>query len=267
MEDITYLFIDGGYLTKLYSETVAALFGGQWTINYQQMCGVLHARKSFYYDCLDETSRKDESDADHIARIERQKEEFERIRSVKGTHVRLGKLVGDGKRKRQKEVDVLLAVDMLNHAYRQNMSRAILIAGDRDYRPLVESLVQIGTFVEVHCGKRAAAELYRAADHHEFLNVEELCRWTLSGLQFPHCGQPNENQDALLNPSWVPVKTGKTALGEVRLYKVARTMDAEVLGLSIQLGPSKWRAYQFHELQLMERFIGMQYDINIEWSA
>ena len=40
------------------------------------------------------------------------------------------------KKLRQKKVDVLLAVEALDHAFRGNMSRAYLIAGDLDFAPL-----------------------------------------------------------------------------------------------------------------------------------
>jgi uncharacterized LabA/DUF88 family protein len=38
---------------------------------------------------------------------------------------------------------------MMNHAIRQNMRRAVLVTGDADFKPLVESMVQIGMFVEI----------------------------------------------------------------------------------------------------------------------
>ena len=72
---------------------------------------------------------------------QKQEMELNRIRKVYGTHVRLGSLTGIEKKRRQKEVDILLAVDMMNHAVRQNMTRAVLLSGERDFKPLIESLV------------------------------------------------------------------------------------------------------------------------------
>jgi hypothetical protein len=63
--------------------------------------------------------------------------------------VRLGSLSGKGNRKRQKKVDVLLAVEALDHAFRKNMAQVCLITGDLDFSPLVESLVKLGTYVTV----------------------------------------------------------------------------------------------------------------------
>jgi uncharacterized LabA/DUF88 family protein len=43
-----------------------------------------------------------------------------------------------GKKRQQKEVDVLLAVDMLTRSFYKNMTKAVLLAGDRDFKPVVE---------------------------------------------------------------------------------------------------------------------------------
>lgn len=43
-----------------------------------------------------------------------------------------------------KRVDISLAVDMLSHAHRNNYDIAILVAGDEDYIPLVESVMAEG---------------------------------------------------------------------------------------------------------------------------
>jgi uncharacterized LabA/DUF88 family protein len=73
--------------------------------------------------------------------------------------MRLGSLRGAPKKRRQKEVDVLLAADMLTHGYDGNMDKAILIAGDLDFRRVVEALVRRGVFVEVwYEPKSGAAE-------------------------------------------------------------------------------------------------------------
>jgi uncharacterized LabA/DUF88 family protein len=78
-----------------------------------------------------------ETDSAFDFRVKKQTDEFNAIRSLPGFHVRLGTLSGTGKRLRQKEVDVQLAVDMLTQAFAKNMNRATLIAGDLDFRPVV----------------------------------------------------------------------------------------------------------------------------------
>ena len=79
-------------------------------------------------------------------RIAAEESKYDQIQSVPGFHVRLGTVVGSKPRRlRQKEVDVQLAVDMLIHASRKNMSSATLITGDLDFRPVVRSLGRVHT--------------------------------------------------------------------------------------------------------------------------
>ena len=119
-----------------------------------------------------------EAQDDFKRRVEAEEGFFDRINSSHGVHVRLGWL-SPGKKRQQKEVDVLLAVDMLTHAFHKNMTKAVLISGDRDFKPVVESLVQIGTFIEVAFDPRIGSkELGKAADHWEPIQLSDLCNWT-----------------------------------------------------------------------------------------
>ncbi len=128
----TYLFIDGGHLRQYYAEGVREWFGNEGEINFTFIKSRMAAFKLFYYDCLDDVKRSGESEEDYNERVGKQEEQFDLIRSVVGAHVRRGSLTGKNeKKRRQKEVDILLTVDMMNHAIRQNMKRAVLLAGDR----------------------------------------------------------------------------------------------------------------------------------------
>jgi hypothetical protein len=62
---------------------------------------------------------------------------FARTGALSGVHVRLGTVTG--KRRRQKEVDILLATDMLTHGFNGNMKTAVLLSGDLDFRPIIEA--------------------------------------------------------------------------------------------------------------------------------
>ena len=88
-----------------------------------------------HWDRRIDEQRKDEDAADFAIREKAQRDEFNSIRSLAGFHVIEGTLSA----KRQKEVDVALAVDMLTHAFNHNMGWAHLIAGDLDFRPLVQA--------------------------------------------------------------------------------------------------------------------------------
>jgi uncharacterized LabA/DUF88 family protein len=86
---------------------------------------------TFYYDCFDEEKRTGETDTAFGDRLEKQNARLRDLRDVDDCHIRLGALKG-AKRRQQKEVDVLIAVDMMAHAARGNMDKAVLVTGDLD---------------------------------------------------------------------------------------------------------------------------------------
>lgn len=179
----TYLFIDGGYVRKRYIDAVRVWFGDEAEIDFPTLIQMYSAGRSFYYYCLDEEKRAGESDSDHQARLAEQKASLNKVRGAHGCHIRLGVLKGQGKEKRQKKVDVLLAVDMLTHAANKNMTKVLLLAGDLDFQPAIESLVQLGIFVELIADdKHTAPELTWAASSYRKLTFNDYYHWSSSAL-------------------------------------------------------------------------------------
>jgi uncharacterized LabA/DUF88 family protein len=170
----SYLFLDGGYLRRRYEESIQTVFRVPGELDYSKMRDSFACAKAFYYDCLDEP-KPGEAPAAYQARRQEQEDLFNRIREIPGFHVRTGTLSN----RRQKEVDVALAVDMLTHAFYKNMSRAVLVAGDLDFRPVVESLVRLGTWTEVASSPSTTAKpLQWAADQHRELTVDVYHHWS-----------------------------------------------------------------------------------------
>lgn len=170
----TYLFVDGGHLRKHYAECMQKWTGGAGALNLERLKGQVGAQKCFFYDCIDDIRREGETDAVFSARVTEQEEYFDRLTAVYGTHLRLGSMTGTMKKRRQKQVDILLAVDAMSHAARGNMAQFILLSGDQDFKPLVESLVQMGLFVHVLGDRRHTSRaLTREADHHHLLTLTD----------------------------------------------------------------------------------------------
>lgn len=214
-----YLFIDAGYLRKVMADKLHRFIGTSLDIKWESILRHFGAKRTFYYDCVEEDQRPGELDQDFRKRIKQQDDMLDSINSIGGYFVRLGTLRGAAGRKRQKEVDVLLAVDMLTHSHNRNMDRAILIAGDLDFKPVVEALVQQGTQVTVVSDFRSASrDMARSADQHESLTLHKL--WNLSigpwdaataGLfpsQFAHNAFPKSS----------PVATGLFEGKDVKLF-------------------------------------------------
>ena len=94
--------------------------------------------------------------------------------------IRWGRLqLSDNGPPRQKGVDVLLSLDMLRFALKDNYDTAILVSGDGDYADIVRMVKDEGRTVEVMTipGSRAFS-LVEAADLWQEMNVEYLkdCR-------------------------------------------------------------------------------------------
>ena len=159
------------------------LFGVKGELDFRELKRLIGAGKVFYYDCLDDKPRENENQDDFERRIRESEDFFNSVQSLDGYHVIYGTLAGKPEKLRQKEVDVQLAVDMLTHAFHKNMTRAGLISGDLDFRPVVKSLVYLGTYVTVHHEKHSEArDLYRAADWGREINLYTWHSWSARSL-------------------------------------------------------------------------------------
>jgi uncharacterized LabA/DUF88 family protein len=135
-------------------------------------------QKVFYYDAIPGREHGEE-EANYQERVRPFYESFDTIRSLDRVHVELGNIVG--KERRQKGVDVKLAVDMLTHAFRGNITRATLFAGDADFEPLIHALVNEGLHTtlwhppQASKGLKSAADstvLFNFKDHHRCFSID-----------------------------------------------------------------------------------------------
>lgn len=129
-----YLFVDGSYLQSFLNTTGKAFFGEKPDLDYKSFFQGFE--KVFYYDCFSE-KKSGETEEQYKERRLLQENFFNSIRSIDGCHVFLGSTAGEGKKVRQKQIDVMIAVHMLTHTSRENMERTTLLSGDLDYKPLV----------------------------------------------------------------------------------------------------------------------------------
>jgi uncharacterized LabA/DUF88 family protein len=187
--DDIYLYIDYAYLKAFADATMQQLFGFDADLDVPAMWRAMTVNRStnfkriFIYHCMPE-QKVGESDSDYALRAAPLEQFFKKARAVRGVHIRKGTLRGDGKRVRQKEIDVLLATDMLTHGYDGNMEKGVLIAGDLDFRPLVEALVRRGVFVEVWSeAKSTSDDLHLAADFGQTLDFRDVHSWCTPEFQ------------------------------------------------------------------------------------
>jgi uncharacterized LabA/DUF88 family protein len=259
----TYLFIDGEYLRRIFSDVMRAILLCEITdedVNHRVVMQQARAKRAFFYDCVDDEKQRNERDADFEARVLTQENFFKQLGEIKGFHIRQGSLRGIGKRRRQKEVDVLLATDMLTHGYDGNMETAVLIAGDLDFRPVVESLVRRGVFVEVwYEASSASVDLPGAADYGRRLSFHDLYNWTSALFQANHQLPIFSSEHAPIAGGAL-VKRGRHDGREVLLVRNAGAPGA-ILRLDTIDGV-RW--YEHDNPDVLERFVPLVHG-PIDW--
>lgn len=169
-----YLFVDGGYLREVARQFAEEFFGPEVVIAIDHARVGAGFRKCFYYDCP-APRRRGEAEADYAGRIANQRARFSSIRMLDGWHVTEGVMVGQGANARQKQIDIQIAVDMLSHSHRRNMDELDFIAGDQDFKPLLEALVRDGMYVRLIYEPKSASEaLIESADAQRKINVYDV---------------------------------------------------------------------------------------------
>lgn len=256
----TYLFVDGANFRRYFDEVTQRWFGQNVDFDFVKIKEFFLAGKAFYYDCIDDVRNENENQTTVDARVEVKEASLNKIREIDGCHVHLGSLSGKGKKKRQKEVDVLLAVQMMEHAVRGNMQKAILLSGDKDFRPLVESLVRLGLFVEVAGDKNhISTELIHSADGHKKLLFSNYYEWVtdetraLKPLDFDLISLNKPlNQFTTHNKFWLEDK-GKLKDADVFLYTQSdatyHLVSPDLFGDLIRSGKHKERLKTYIQLE------------------
>jgi uncharacterized LabA/DUF88 family protein len=223
--------------------------------------------KVFYYDCLPER-RKNETEDELKTRTDAQEKLFKRLRSLPGWHV----LQGVAKRTRksgvtQKEVDVMIAVDMLTHTYRRNMSALTFVAGDQDFLPLVEALVREGMYVKLLYEKESASqELINSSDERKALDIYAL--HGLLSFQFRHAhplpaiqSRPSESMkdQQLVSTLNLP----DDAAIEIRR---SSTVANSYVAMILIPGHAQSRAYEFDDLSFLKKVCKDCHNSDAEWN-
>lgn len=168
-----YLFIDGGCLRSTLEQTVAKYVDKE-SCRFDLTVTARSYTKVFLYDAIP-VRESHETDPQYALRIKRQQDMLEAAGQVHGVHVYEGDARRRNKRMEQKQVDVMIAVDMLTHTFRRNMDRATLLTGDADFKPLIDALVREGMFVTLwYPTGHTNSELLRSADARRPLTIDEL---------------------------------------------------------------------------------------------
>jgi len=262
-DDLPYLFIDGNYANEIYRQAMRDVFGIDDEPDPRSLLRAIRFHRAYYYDCPTE-KRSDEADPEYQARRDKQQAYFDEFKELQGVHVRLGTL--RGRRARQKEVDVLLAVDMMTHGFNKTMSNAVLLTGDLDFRPVVDALVRNGIFVRImYEAQSGSKELREAADYGIRLGWHQLYNWGRETFR-----SANRVPEVTMNaPEFLfqPVESGtirQPATG--RTSPVLLTRSGDTWQILIENWDGHRLGITHRDPQVLERYAGRLY-ASIEWTG
>lgn len=248
-----YVFIDGNYLRRAYEDTMRQFFpdADHRNIDFIALKNAVGAAKAFFYDSVDDDA------PDAAAR----REHLEQIRSLDGFHVREGTVTRD--KKRQKQVDVQLAVECLTHAFNKNVWHVTLVAGDLDFKPLVDALINLGVHVHVYYEpKSGARRLYRAADVAAPITLKSFWDWSLPGFQRTH-QIPRATSNAS-HTGEIMLRQGTWKSRSVRLWE-DKTHGEHTIYVE-PTGDAKSLEVRFNDVVRLEQYFGLMYG-SVEWET
>lgn len=183
--DVDYLFLDGGCLRETLKDYSVRFFDNEEIdFDYQKLSKEFG--KVFYYDSLP-VKNENESDNEYETRIQSNINFFTRLSLLDGYHVYEGTARRRRKKIEQKKVDTMITVDMLNHSFRKNMSKATLLTADLDFKPLIDALVDNGMYISLwYPISKTNQELIRSADACRKLDLTAVFEYSTIDFKRTH---------------------------------------------------------------------------------
>ena len=176
--------MDGGYMRP----TLKALESPIPSISYEKLAAQFRGQdellRMYYYDCAPfQSTIPTYSEKTRKAAFDQFKNKLE---DLPRTEVRLGRLrrlpdPGGGYKFEQKQVDVLLTVDLVRLSYTNQIKRAIIVGCDSDFVPAIQAAKDAGVIVQLcYCERmRLNDEIRQKCDDRivfdgDFLNAVRL---------------------------------------------------------------------------------------------
>lgn len=141
------VFIDNGYFSALLRDEFNLARVDYLALSEELSKGFFRLR-TYVYDALPYQS--DPPDPQQSQRVASKQRFFQSLAQYPSFEIRLGKVRPRGNYYVQKGVDILLSIDMIRLASKQQMHKAILIAGDADYVPVVKATKDEGVSVTLY---------------------------------------------------------------------------------------------------------------------
>lgn len=161
------IFIDGAYLQRVLADEFgrARIDFGRLAVN---MAGETDVLRTYYYDSLPYQSRS--PSAHEQERFDSARRFYHSLDLLPRFEVRLGQMELRGQRPNgspvfeQKRIDMMLSVDLVQHAAKGHIQQAILLAGNSDFIPAIAVAKSEGVLVRLFHGGSCHNDLLREVD-------------------------------------------------------------------------------------------------------
>ncbi len=177
MGDSVAIFIDGGYLEKVLKEDF-----GQPKVDFKklsleivrQVGGGRTLYRTYYYNCppFQSSVPTDEE----RRRLASQESFIHALKQPSRLEIRMGRLVRRGQpgayTYEQKQVDMLLGIDVVRLVASRAISDVAIIAGDSDFVPALQVAKNDGAIVHLFHGKNPHLELRDLSDEHHLIDQD-----------------------------------------------------------------------------------------------
>lgn len=159
------VFIDGGYLRDILRNNFNHSF-----IDYLKFCQIicqdlgLDRLRTYYYTCLPFVRKNNSND---MWKLSKSDKFISKLKRLPRFEVKLGKLQLIGGGFKQKMVDVLMSLDIVEMCFDKKINEVIIVAGDADFVPAIKKAKNCGAIVHLFYHSKSV--------HNELLdNVDEI---------------------------------------------------------------------------------------------
>jgi uncharacterized LabA/DUF88 family protein len=163
MDERVAVFIDGSNLYHALKDNF-----GRADLSFaefaRKLCGERYLFRTYYYNVLQEPGKSAEGHRD-------QADFLDALRRVPYLELRLGGTKLSQGVTVEKGIDIMLATDLVNFAWKNAYDTAILVSGDADFAYAVRVVKDMGKHVEVaHFESNVSKDLMDLADTRHLLN-------------------------------------------------------------------------------------------------
>ena len=147
------VFIDGGYLNKVLKN-----YFSEADIDYEKfsqlLCELVGAERlrTYFYHCMPLIRKNCPEDEDRHAKMQKF---IQKIKRLPRFEVKLGKLQLIGDKFKQKMIDVLMSLDIVDISFEKHVDYIILVAGDSDFVPAIKKAKDYGVVVHLFYHKNS----------------------------------------------------------------------------------------------------------------